>query len=91
MDYKIYLYTTKDCPYCTELKQLLDNNLLPYEATDVDENEEEWEEMGKTLNVEFVPTVLIVNDKLDTAKLLTPDTHFDEVSECFQQIIEEVR
>ena len=41
MDYKIYLYTTKDCPYCTELKQLLDNNLLPYEATDVDENEEE--------------------------------------------------
>ena len=91
MDYKIYLYSTKECPHCIELKQLLDNNLLPYEMTDVDENEEEWDQMCKTLKVEFVPTVLIVNDKLDTAKLLTPDIHFDEVQECFDQILEEVR
>tara|TARA_R110000824_G_scaffold124207_1_gene282470 strand:+ start:1190 stop:1480 length:291 start_codon:yes stop_codon:yes gene_type:complete len=90
MDYKIYVYSTKECPHCTELKQLLDNNLMPYEVTDVDENEKEWEEMGKTLQVEFVPTVLIINDKLDTAKLLTPDIHFDEVHECFDQILEEV-
>ena len=70
---------------------MLDNHNLPYEVTDVDEEEKEWEEMCKTLNIEFVPTVIIVDEVLDTAKLLTPDIHFDEVQECFDQILEEVR
>ena len=69
---------------------MLNNYNLPYEVTDVDEEEQEWEEMCKTLSIEFVPTVIIVDDKLDTAKLLTPDIHFDEVQECFDQILEEV-
>ena len=91
MTKKIYLYSTKECPHCTDLKQMLDNNNLPYEVTDVDEEEKEWDEMCKTLNIEFVPTVIIVDDAADTAKLLTPDIHFDEVQECFDQILEEVR
>ena len=90
MNKKIHVYSTEDCPYCTELKQMLDNHNLPYEVTDVDKEEKEWEEMCKTLSIEFVPTVIIVDDVLDTAKLLTPDIHFDEVQECFDQILEEV-
>lgn len=90
MTKKIHLYSTKDCPYCIELKDMLTNYNLPYEVIDVDENEEEWDQICKTLNVEFVPTVIIVDDILDTAKILTPDIHFDEVQECFDQILEEV-
>jgi len=91
MTKKIHVYSTKDCPYCTELKQMLDNHLISYEVTDVDEEEKEWDEMCKTLNIEFVPTVIIVDEDADTAKLLTPDIHFDEIQECFDQILEEVR
>ena len=91
MTKKINVYSTKECPYCTDLKQMLDNHNLPYEVTDVDEEEKEWDELCKTLNIEFVPTVIIVDDAADTAKLLTPDIHFDEVQECFDQILEEVR
>ena len=87
---KINIFSTKECPSCIELKQLLDNHLIPYEVTDVDEEEEEWEELCKTLNIEFVPTVIIVDEDADTAKVLTPDIHFDEVQECFDQILEEV-
>ena len=90
MTKKIHLYSTKDCPYCIELKEMLNNYNLPYEVIDVDENEEEWDEICKTLNVEFVPTVIMVDEILDTAKVLTPDIHFDEVQECFDQILEEV-
>ena len=91
MTKKINVYSTKECPYCVELKQLLDTNNLTYEVIDVDEEEKEWDELCKTLNIEFVPTVIIVDDAADTAKLLTPDIHFDEVQECFDQILEEVR
>jgi len=90
MTKKIHVYSTKECHHCMELKQMLNNHNLPYEVTDVDNNEKEWDEMCKTLNIEFVPTVIIVDDKLDTAKLLTPDIHFDEIQECFDQILEEV-
>ena len=45
----------------------------------------------ENLDIEFVPTVIIVDEAADTAKLLTPDIHFDEVQECFDQILEEVR
>ena len=64
MNKKIHVYSTEDCPYCTELKQMLDNHNLPYEVTDVDKEEKEWEEMCKTLSIEFVPTVIIVDDQI---------------------------
>jgi|TARA_R110000823_G_scaffold243977_1_gene368329 glutaredoxin len=90
MTKNIHLYSTKDCPHCMELKQLLNNNNIPYEITDVDEEEKVWDELCETLNVKFVPTVIIVDETKDTAKILTPDIHFDEVDECFEQILEEV-
>ena len=90
MTKKIHVYSTKECHHCMELKQMLNDHDLPYEVTDVDEEEKEWEEMCKTLNIEFVPTVIIVDEDGDNAKLLTPDIHFDEVHESLDQILEEV-
>ena len=63
MTKKIHVYSTKDCPYCTDLKQMLDNHNLPYEVTDVDEEEKEWEEICKTLSMECFDQILEeVND-----------------------------
>ena len=69
MTKKIHVYSSQDCPYCTELKQMLDNYPITYEVTDVDKNEEEWDEMCKTLNIEFVPTVIIVEDGAEVARI----------------------
>ena len=76
MTKNIHLYSTKDCPYCTDLKQMLNNHNLPYEVTDVDEEEKEWEEMCKTLNIEFVPTVIIVDDAVRYCKTSNPRYSF---------------
>ena len=73
-----------------ELKELLNKHNIPYEVIDVDEEEKVWDELCETLKVKFVPTVIIVDDITDTAKVLTPDIHFDEVQECFDEILEEV-
>lgn len=89
----IQIYSTNDCPYCIKLKEMLDNVNIPYKVIDVDakENEAEWDLLCKELNVEFVPTILIINDDTDDAKLFTPDIHFDEVEEAFDLIIKELR
>ena len=41
----IHLYSSKECPHCIELKELLNKNNLPYEITDVDEEEKVWDEL----------------------------------------------
>jgi len=35
--------------------------------------------------------VIIANGKDGTGQVLTPDVHFDEVSECFDLIVEALR
>ena len=59
---KVILYSTKDCPYCLELKSSLTNASIQYEMVDVDENEKQWDDLCETLNVEFVPTVIISDE-----------------------------
>ena len=86
----IHLYSSQECPHCSELKQLLTNGGYLYEVTDVDKEEKVWDELCEKLDIEFVPTVLIIDDITDKAKLLTPDVHFDEVIECYDQIVEEL-
>tara|TARA_R110002167_G_scaffold330335_1_gene536988 strand:- start:38 stop:310 length:273 start_codon:yes stop_codon:yes gene_type:complete len=88
---KVILYTTKDCPYCLDLKSLLNNTAIKYEMVDVDENEKQWDDLCETLNVEFVPTVIISDENEGTGNVFTPDVHFDEVSECFDLIVEALR
>ncbi|MDB3870633.1 glutaredoxin family protein [bacterium] len=91
MKKKVILYSTKDCPYCVELKNSLNNAAIQYEMVDVDENEKQWDDLCETLNVEFVPTVIIADENNGTGNVFTPDVHFDEVSECFELIVEALR
>jgi glutaredoxin len=91
MQKKVIVYSTKDCPYCSELKNSLTNATIEYEMVDVDENEEQWDDLCETLNVEFVPTVIIADENDGTGSVFTPDVHFDEVHECFDLIVKALR
>jgi len=87
----VVIYSSKDCPYCVELKQKLTNSNILFEVVDVDENEKQWDDLCETLNVEFVPTVIVANEGDGTGKVFTPDVHFDEVHECFDLIVKALR
>lgn len=91
MQKKVVLYSTKDCPYCLDLKTSLNNAGITYDIVDVDENEEQWDDLCETLNVEFVPTVIIADENNGTGSVFTPDVHFDEVHECFDLIVKALR
>ena len=91
MGKEVVLYSSQECPHCSELKTLLTNAYIKYSVVDVDKDEAQWDDLCKTLNVEFVPTVIIVNGKEDTGQVLTPDVHFDEISECFDLIVKALR
>ncbi len=84
----IIVYSQDGCPYCQELKDLLDEAGIPYKVKDIETHQKEWEKISTHSDNDYVPTVLIVNKELKTGKVLAPDRDFDDVSECFQKIIQ---
>jgi len=83
---EVLVYSQGNCPYCTELKGLLDNNTIPYRVKDIDKHKKEWESISKHSGVEYVPTVLLMDKDNGVGNVLAPDRDFDELDECVQLI-----
>ena len=39
---KIVIYSQEGCAYCAELKNLLEQNGIPFVVSDIDEKKEDW-------------------------------------------------
>lgn len=69
----------ENCPYCKELKDLLDAEGLNYEEVDIhkEENKEESDTVFKVTKVDSVPIVRVGN------QLLAPEVSFFSIQEAF--------
>ena len=69
-----------NCPYCEELKGLLNNEEIVFTDVDINlpENKEESDMVFKITKVDSVPIV-----KVGT-QLLAPDISFTSIEECFE-------
>lgn len=74
------VYSMKNCPYCKELKDLMDGEGLPYEDVDIHapENNEEAEKVFEVSKCDSVPIVRVGN------QLLAPDISFTSIKEAFE-------
>tara|TARA_R110002020_G_scaffold156443_2_gene338555 strand:+ start:121 stop:396 length:276 start_codon:yes stop_codon:yes gene_type:complete len=84
---KIVIYSQEGCSYCVELKNLLEQNGIPFTVTDIDEKKEDWQVISESSGNDYVPQVLMVDTKDESGRILAPDRDFDEVSECLQHIM----
>ncbi len=75
---KIKVYTIPKCPYCTKLKELLDQKEIKYEIVDVslDEHEEEFKKLMEISGCESVPMVTV------GVHLLAPDVNFSTIEQA---------
>jgi glutaredoxin len=76
----VFIYSIADCPYCTELKEILTKEGI--EFTDINVNlpeyEKEYEKLHEITKSEMVPIVRIGK------QLLVPEVSFQSISECVQ-------
>ena len=70
----------ENCPYCTELKDLLTGEGIEFEDIDVGdpENKEEADMIFKATEVDSVPIVRVGKN------LLAPDVSFTSIEEAFE-------
>lgn len=69
----------QNCPYCKELKDLLDGEALPYEEVDINapENKEECDKIFEVSKCDSVPIIRVGN------QILAPDISFYSIKEAF--------
>lgn len=75
----IRIYSMKNCPYCTELKGLLDKEGLEYTDVDINllENKEEADKVFEVTKSDSVPIARVGN------QLLAPDISFSSIDDAF--------
>ena len=88
MDKLAVLFTMKGCPFCVELKEMLDKENIPYVNRDIHEYEEEYELFVEVTENEYVPAFMLIESPEDnpTTELFAPDRDFDDINEGFELI-----
>ena len=74
----VRIYTVPNCPYCTELKEILMSEGVEYSEVDVNapENEPEFNKLYEITKCNDVPMVKVGN------QILIPNTSFRSIREA---------
>jgi glutaredoxin len=86
MSKTIFLYTMYGCPYCSEVKGLLNNEGIEYTERDCDEYEMQYEILKSNTDNDYVPAFEIRDDEKMTKRFLVPERDFEELSEAIEKI-----
>mgnify|MGYP001558679060 CR=1 FL=1 len=78
----IRIYSIPKCPYCNELKELLQKENIEYKDIDVDlpENQKEFNKVLEIAKTEYLPIVLV------NKRLLVANKSFQTILECVELI-----
>lgn len=87
---EVVLYTMKGCPYCNELKELLNDRNISFIDRDIEENLEEYELFVKVTASELVPSIMIVekNNGDISAYTYVPERDYNELEDACKIILE---
>jgi glutaredoxin len=80
----IVVYTMKNCPFCTEFKELLVNEGVEFIDRDIDENEEEYDLFTEITKNDMVPALLIIegDEGEHESFLYAPENDYNELTEA---------
>jgi glutaredoxin len=89
MDKAVVLFTMKSCPFCVELKEMLDKSNIQFVDRDIDEYEEEYNMFVNITENDYVPAFVLIEDpetEEPLTELFAPDRDFDDINEGFEII-----
>lgn len=75
----------KGCPHCCDLKDMLTSESIKFVDRDIDDNKEEYDIFVKATENDYVPALLIIQEKgRDKHKsfLYAPDRDYQELTEA---------
>jgi glutaredoxin len=88
MDKIAVLFTMKGCPFCVELKEMLEKEEIPYVDRDIHKYEDEYDLFVEVTKNEYVPAFMLIESPEEDPKteLFAPDRDFQDINEGFEII-----
>lgn len=89
MDKVAVIFTMKGCPFCVELKEMLEKEDIFFVDRDIHEHEEEYDLFVELTGNDFVPAFMLIESPESNepiTELFTPDRDFDDINEGFEII-----
>jgi glutaredoxin len=88
MDKVAVVFSMKGCPFCVDLKEMLEKDGISFFDRDIHEHSEEYALFVEVTGNDFVPSfMLIENPELDPkTELYAPDRDFQNINEGFDII-----
>jgi len=80
----VVVYTMKNCPFCSEFKDMLTEAGIEFYDRDIDENEEEYNLFSEVTSNDMVPAMLIIEGDEDSHEsfLYAPERDYNELTEA---------
>jgi glutaredoxin len=85
MSTHVVVYTMKGCPHCYDLKDMLTKEGIEFVDRDIDDNKEEYDIFVEATENDFVPALLIIEEKggdKHKSFLYAPDRDYQELTEA---------
>lgn len=89
MDKVAVIFTMKGCPFCVELKEMLEKEDIFFVDRDIHEHEEEYDLFVELTGNDFVPAFMLIESPESNepiTELFAPDRDFDDINEGFEII-----
>jgi len=88
MDKITVLFTMKGCPFCVDLKEMLEKENIPFFDRDIHEYEEEYNLFVEVTKNEYVPAFMLIESPGENpiTELFAPDRDFEDINEGFEII-----
>ena len=90
----VVLYTMSSCPFCSEMKDMLNEENIEYYERDIDEHKKEYDDFVKLTENDYLPSFSIItideNNEVNNFEYLVPDESFNSLDEAVEKIKEKI-
>lgn len=89
MDKVAVLFTMKGCPFCVELKEMLEKEDIFFVDRDIDDYEEEYNLFVEATGNDYLPAFMLIETPSSNepkSELFAPDRDFQDINEGFEII-----
>ncbi len=89
MDKLLILYTMDGCPFCTMMKDKLNESNIIFHERDIDVHKDEYDLFVEITENEYVPAFMIIESdeqKQPISSLYAPDRDFNDLDEGIEII-----
>jgi glutaredoxin len=83
MDKVVVLFTMKGCPFCVDMKNMLEDEGIDFVDRDIYEYEEEFNLFAEITNSDYVPAFMLIENPETEPKseLFAPDRDYENITE----------